>query len=77
MKMLAVFVPVVSADICCSLMYTWNDPWNGLENDQTYAGLEMRAGGGLLVISAGVFRHVAGGDTDHDGVFSGGAGIGF
>ena len=71
------FFPVTSYDMCCSLMYTWNDPWSGLENNQTYLGLEAQAGGGLVLISAGVYRHVAGEDTDHDWVFSYGAGIGF
>ena len=32
-----IFIPITSVDICCSLMHTWNNPWNGLENDQTYA----------------------------------------
>ncbi len=72
-----IFLPVMSADICASMMYTWNNPWFGLENDQTYAGVEYRGGVHLVVFSAGVYRHIAGSDTDHDWVLSGGAGFGF
>ncbi len=72
-----VFIPVTSIDMCCSLMYTWNNPWNGLANDQTYAGVEFRGVFHFIVLSAGIYRHVSGGDTDHDWVFSGGVGFGF
>ena len=72
-----VFIPITSIDICGSLMYTWNNPWNGLENDQTYAGVETRGGFHFFVLSAGIYRHISGGDTDHDWTFSGGAGFGF
>jgi len=72
-----ILIPVMSTDICASLMYTWNDPWHGLQNDQTYAGVEIRGAMHLLVISAGIFRHIAGEDTEHDWVLSGGAGVGF
>jgi hypothetical protein len=71
------FIPVMSVDVSGSLMHTWNDPWYGLENDQTYAGVELRSGAHLLVVSAGVYRHIAGTDAEHDWVFSGGAGVGF
>ncbi len=72
-----VLIPVLSMDICGSVMYTWNNPWTGLENDQTYVGGELQFGAHLLLVSAGLFRHVAGGDEDHSWVFSTGAGLGF
>ena len=72
-----VFLPVVSADLSAAVLYTWNDPWSGLENDQTYLGLETRFGSYLMVVTAGMYRHVGGGDTDHDWLFSAGAGLGF
>ncbi len=72
-----VFIPITSVDICGSLMYTWNNPWNGLENEQTYTGIEVRGGFHLFILSAGIYRHVSGVDTDHDWIFSGGAGLGF
>ncbi|RKZ06583.1 hypothetical protein DRQ25_13595 [Candidatus Fermentibacteria bacterium] len=72
-----VFIPITSVDICCSLMYTWNNPWNGLANDQTYAGIEARGGFHLFILSAGIYRHVSGVDADHDWIFSGGVGLGF
>jgi hypothetical protein len=72
-----VFLPIVSADICASVMYTWNDPWSGLLNDQTYVGAEFRATAVPVIISFGIYRHVAGGDTEHDWVFSAGGGLGF
>ena len=56
-----VFIPITSVDICGSLMYTWNNPWNGLENDQTYAGVEARGGFHLFILSAGIYRHISGG----------------
>ncbi|MCK5065314.1 MAG: hypothetical protein KAQ97_08525 [Candidatus Fermentibacteraceae bacterium] len=70
-------IPVCSMDICASVMYTWNNPWIGLKNDQTYIGGELQFGAHLLIVSAGLYRHVAGGDEDHDWVFSAGAGLGF
>lgn len=72
-----VLIPVFSMDICASVMYTWNNPWTGLENDQTYIGGELQVGAYLLMVSTGLYRHVAGGDEDHDWVFSAGAGLGF
>ncbi len=72
-----VFIPITSVDICGSIMYTWNNPWNSLENDQTYAGVEMRGGFHFFILSAGIYRHISGVDTDHDWVFSCGAGLGF
>lgn len=71
------FIPVASADICASVMYTWNDPWGGLANDQTYLGTEFRASTVPVVLSFGIYRHIAGGDEEHDWVFSAGGGIGF
>ena len=70
------FIPIVSADVCASLLYTWNDPWGGLENDQTYIGAEFRASAVPVIVSSGIYRHVAGYDTENDWVFSMGAGIG-
>lgn len=71
------FVPVVSVDMTGAIMYTWNDPWNGIPDDQTYAGMEMRWGALPWVISAGYYKHVAGWDTEHEWVTSFGAGFGF
>jgi hypothetical protein len=70
-------LPIFSADLCASVLYTWNDPWSGLDNDQTYLGAETRISMIPIIASAGVYRHVAGGDTEHDWVFSMGAGLGF
>ncbi len=72
-----VFFPVASVDICASILYTWNDPWLGLENDQTYLGPEVRVGMLPVILSAGIYRHVAGWDEAHDWVLSMGAGLGF
>ncbi len=72
-----VLIPVLSMDICASIMHTWNNPWTGLKNDQTYIGGELQLGAHLLVVSAGLYRHVAGDDEDHSWVFSTGAGLGF
>jgi hypothetical protein len=71
------FLPIVSADVCASLMYTWNDPWSGLADDQTYVGTEFRVCAIPVILSCGIYRHVAGGDTGHDWVFSAGGGLGF
>jgi len=71
------FLPVVSVDITASLLYTYNSPWGDLENDQTYMGLESRFGAHLLLVTAGMYRHIGGGDSEHDWHFSAGAGIGF
>mgnify|MGYP001144650193 CR=1 FL=1 len=71
-----VFIPMVSADMCASLLYTWNDPWGGLENDQTYLGAELRACAVPVIVSGGIYRHVAGDDTENEWVFSMGAGVG-
>ncbi len=70
-------IPVLSMDICASVMYTWNNPWTGLQNDQTYVGGELQFGAHLLVVSAGLYRHFAGGDEGHTWAFSTGAGLGF
>lgn len=70
-------IPVSSMDICASVMYTWNNPWGGLRNYQTYIGGELQFGVHLLIVSSGLYRHVAGDDEDHDWVFSAGAGLGF
>lgn len=71
------FLPIISADLTASALYTWNDPWSGLGNDQTYLGIESRFGAYLMVVTAGMYRHVGGGDTEHDWIFSAGAGLGF
>ncbi|OPL18415.1 MAG: hypothetical protein AVO35_06110 [Candidatus Aegiribacteria sp. MLS_C] len=76
------FFPAVASDICGSVLYgsvlyTWNDPWGGLENDQTYLGTEFRATAVPLVLSFGLYGHVAGNDDEHDWLFSAGGGIGF
>lgn len=72
-----ILVPIMSFDICGSYLYTWNDPWSGLENDQSYLGVEVQGSAYLMIVSAGVYRHIAGGDADHDWIFSAGAGLGF
>lgn len=70
-------VPILAIDVTGALMYTWNDPWNGLMEDQTYAGMEVRFGGLPVVLSAGYYRHIAGSDTEEEWITSFGAGVGF
>jgi hypothetical protein len=57
-------------------MYAWNQPWGGLQDDQTYLGLRASARLSLLNVSVGLLRHVAGRDEDHDWVVTAGIGIG-
>ncbi|MCD4707119.1 MAG: hypothetical protein K8S62_05215 [Candidatus Sabulitectum sp.] len=70
-------IPILSVDVTGALMYTWNDPWNGLQDDQTYAGMELRFGALPVVVSAGYYKHIAGSDTEHNWIGYLGAGIGF
>jgi len=71
------FIPLVTWDYTISAMQTWNDPWGGYANDQTYIGIEAQGKVNLVLMSAGVYRHVAGDDEDHDILFSGAVGFGF
>lgn len=69
-------VQLVSADLTGALLRTWNDPWGGIESGQTYGGVELRVGMHLFTATAGVFRHMAGDDADHEWLTSLGAGFG-
>ncbi|MBD3278785.1 MAG: hypothetical protein GF388_10840 [Candidatus Aegiribacteria sp.] len=71
------FVPIVSGEMTASLMYTWNDPWYGLPNGQTYLGAEYRGAIHLVVFTAGIYSHVAGDDDSKNWTGSFGMGIGF
>ncbi len=70
-------LPMTSVETTVALLHTWNDPWNGLMEDQRYAGMEVRFGGLPVVLSAGYYRHIAGSDTEEDWITSFGAGVGF
>ena len=69
-------LPMASVETTVAIMHTWNDPWNGIQEDQTYAGLEARYTIMPILITAGYYRHLAGVDTEHDWIGSFGAGIG-
>jgi len=69
-------LPVMSAEITGSLLQTWNDPWGGIPGGQTFAGGELRLGLRLITATAGLYRHAAGDDTDHDWITSLGVGLG-
>lgn len=70
------FIPLARIDVAASAMYTWNQPWGGLQDDQTYLGLRTSTWLPLLNVSVGLLRHVAGRDEDHDWVVTAGIGIG-
>lgn len=70
-------LPTASVETTVAFLHTWNDPWNGLLADQTYAGLEARYKIIPVVVSAGYYRHIAGSDTEKEWITSIGAGVGF
>ena len=71
------FIPLVTWDYTISAMQTWNDPWGGYANNQTYIGIEAQGKVNLVLMSAGVYWHVAGDDEEHNVLFSGAVGFGF
>lgn len=71
------FIPIVSSEVSASVMYTWNDPWAGLSNRQTYLGAEYRAAVHTLVFTAGIYSHAAGDDDSKGWTGSFGIGLGF
>jgi len=71
-----ILMPVASADVTAAILRTWNDPWGGIESNQTYGGLELRIGMRLVTATVGVYRHMAGEDTEHEWITSLGAGFG-
>jgi len=71
------FLPLVTWDYTISALRTWNDPWGGYANDQTYIGIEAQGKVNLVLMSAGVYWHVTGDDEEHDVLFSGAVGFGF
>ena len=71
------FIPIVSGEFTASLMHTWNDPWRGIPNGQTYLGAEYRGSIHLLVFTAGFYSHAAGDDDSKSWTGSFGIGMGF
>ena len=57
------FLSMVAGKI--SLMQTWNNPV-GIENEQTYSGLELEGIFSSLSFNIGVYFHIAGDDDDHN-----------
>ncbi|HAX62050.1 MAG TPA: hypothetical protein DCX95_05810 [Elusimicrobia bacterium] len=48
-----------------SLMRTWNNPV-GLEEDQTYSGLELEGNFYSISFNIGLYYHISGDDDDHN-----------
>lgn len=69
-------LPMFRFDGMVSLMHTWNNPWGGLEDDQTYLGIRAATWVPLVNVSLGLFRHVGGGDDDHNWLVTAGVGVG-
>lgn len=71
------FVPLYNVGISGSVLYTWGNPLGDVESDQTYVGIELSGALYVVGLNAGLFRHLAGDDEQHDWIISIGAGLGF
>ena len=69
-------IPLARLDCVATLLYTWNDPWGDLENDQTYAGIRASTWVPMVNASLGLLRHIGGEDDDHDWLVTAGLGVG-
>ena len=70
------FLPVYNIGLAVSVMQTWGSPLQGVESDQTYAGLELVGAFSMIGLNGGVFKHVAGDDEDSNWIYSLGIGLG-
>jgi len=71
------FLPVFNVGLSASLLQTWGNPLGDVEPGQTFTGIELSTAFSVLGFNAGIFRHVAGDDSDHDWITTLGVGAGF
>jgi hypothetical protein len=70
------FLPIFNVGLAGSLLRTWGNPLGDVEPGQTYVGLELSGAFSALGLNAGIFRHVAGDDENHQWITVLGVGAG-
>ena len=71
------FLPLMTWDYTVSLFHTWGDPWGEYTAKQTFLGLEVQSKVNIVLMSVGVYWHIAGNQDEPQALFSGAVGIGF